>query len=399
MAWLSWEKVCRSRSNGGLGVPDLDCKNIALLGKWWDRFGKEDQCLWKRVLVDKYYGGGNAWDITQIQVRNVSTLWRNIVALGNEGMVGSRVFRDGFSWKLGLGDKIKFWWDSWVGTEPLHISFPRLLNLANNRDATITEVGHLLNASWIWKNEWRHEPFGRERNKEQRLKGILMDGIVMNSQPDQRIWSFDHVNGYSAGKAYSLFINQNGILEPRICKRLWGGLIPTKISCFGWRLLLNGLPTKVGLLKRGITLEEIETTCCICNRDSEDENHPFVKCPMVQSLCMRCYKWWGICLSLPNSVSTLCDTHNIGIKNLVKANVWFLIFLVVAWSIWFSRNSIVYNSQQWDEDRVFDLIQRRTFAWIRGRSTHTVFPFAHWCNFGISLIYVYKKLQKEITKC
>ncbi|GKU88312.1 hypothetical protein SLEP1_g2595 [Rubroshorea leprosula] len=82
LAWLSWDKVCRRRKEGGLGVPDLECRNIALLGKWWDRFGKEENSLWKKVISDKYYGGGTIWDIKQIQVRNLSTLWRNILDLG-----------------------------------------------------------------------------------------------------------------------------------------------------------------------------------------------------------------------------------------------------------------------------------------------------------------------------
>ncbi|GLU23277.1 hypothetical protein SLE2022_392990 [Rubroshorea leprosula] len=96
LAWLSWEKVCRNRSEGGLRVPNLDCRNIAMLGKWWDRFVKEKGSLWKKVVIDKYYGGGLVWDINQTQLRNVSTLWRNIVKLGDEGGNGSRVFKEGF---------------------------------------------------------------------------------------------------------------------------------------------------------------------------------------------------------------------------------------------------------------------------------------------------------------
>ncbi|GKV28181.1 hypothetical protein SLEP1_g37265 [Rubroshorea leprosula] len=84
IAWLSWEKVCKGRNEGGLGVPNLECRNIALLGKWWDRFGKEDHSLWKRVIVDKFYGGSTVWDIKEVQTRNASTIWRNIVALGDE---------------------------------------------------------------------------------------------------------------------------------------------------------------------------------------------------------------------------------------------------------------------------------------------------------------------------
>ncbi|GKV25647.1 hypothetical protein SLEP1_g35046 [Rubroshorea leprosula] len=109
----SWEKVCKGRNEGVLGVPDLECRNIALLGKWWDRFGKEDHSLWKRVIVDKFYGGSTVWDIKEVQTRNASTVWRNIVALGDERGRGAWMYREGFRWKLGMGDKINFWKDKW----------------------------------------------------------------------------------------------------------------------------------------------------------------------------------------------------------------------------------------------------------------------------------------------
>ncbi|GLT36863.1 hypothetical protein SLA2020_112120 [Shorea laevis] len=189
-----------------------------------------------------------------------------------------------------MGDKIKFWRDKWVGTEPLSVTFPRLFNLAPNKNVTILEMGHYSNDSRSLEHIWRRKPFGRERDEEQRLNQILLGEVALSSQPDQRSWSFDTGNGYTVGKAYLLITSKNGILEPHICKRLWGKLIPSKISCFGWRLLLNGLPTKSGLIKRGIQLEEPETLCCICRRELEDDNHLFIQCSKIQRLWMRCYK-------------------------------------------------------------------------------------------------------------
>ncbi|GKV43679.1 hypothetical protein SLEP1_g50940 [Rubroshorea leprosula] len=186
----------------------------------------------------------------------------------------------------------------------------------------------------------------REKNEEQRLKEILISGIVLSSQPDQWSWSVDAANGYTVGKAYSMMVGQSRILEARICKRIWNKLNLTKVSCFGWRLLLNGLPTKSNLQKRGILIEEEESICNICRRNVEDENHLFVQCYKIQELWMRCYKWWGISISLPNSISFLCEAHSQGIKKLVTTDVWFFIFLVVTWSIWYTRNKIIHNSHQ-----------------------------------------------------
>ncbi|GLU12193.1 hypothetical protein SLE2022_288930 [Rubroshorea leprosula] len=54
IAWVSWEKVCRSRKEGGLGVKDLDKFNMALLGKWRWRLMVEKEALWNRVVEAKY---------------------------------------------------------------------------------------------------------------------------------------------------------------------------------------------------------------------------------------------------------------------------------------------------------------------------------------------------------
>ncbi|GKV43879.1 hypothetical protein SLEP1_g51126 [Rubroshorea leprosula] len=112
------------------------------------------------------------------------------------------------------------------------------------------EVGQFSNDSWIWKNIWRHDFIGRERDEEQRIKEIILRELVLSSQPDQRRWSFDIANGYTVCKAYSLMAGQNRLVEPRICRKLWGKLIPSKINCFRWRLILKGLSTKAGILKR-----------------------------------------------------------------------------------------------------------------------------------------------------
>ena len=52
IAWASWEKVCKPREFGGLGIIDLKTFNVALLGKWIWRLGSDkdgllegDSCL------------------------------------------------------------------------------------------------------------------------------------------------------------------------------------------------------------------------------------------------------------------------------------------------------------------------------------------------------------------
>jgi hypothetical protein len=47
--------VCRPKDQGGLGIHDLEVKNIAFLGKWLFRLLTEDG-IWQTLLRQKYVG-------------------------------------------------------------------------------------------------------------------------------------------------------------------------------------------------------------------------------------------------------------------------------------------------------------------------------------------------------
>ena len=50
---VGWDKICALIANGGLGRK-LNTFYKALLGKWLWQFGKEEDRLWRRLVVSKY---------------------------------------------------------------------------------------------------------------------------------------------------------------------------------------------------------------------------------------------------------------------------------------------------------------------------------------------------------
>jgi len=54
MSWVAWDKMCMAKGKEGLGVKDLERFNTTMLGKWawWLLTGEE--CLWRKVVVEKY---------------------------------------------------------------------------------------------------------------------------------------------------------------------------------------------------------------------------------------------------------------------------------------------------------------------------------------------------------
>jgi len=62
---------------------------------------------------------------------------------------GDGWFQKEIGWKLGCGDKVKFWEDVWMGNYNLKTLYPRLFSLSLNQGQKVEEVGE-------WEDEvWR----------------------------------------------------------------------------------------------------------------------------------------------------------------------------------------------------------------------------------------------------
>ncbi|GKV36107.1 hypothetical protein SLEP1_g44275 [Rubroshorea leprosula] len=73
--WVSWERVCISKEEGGLGVKDLKKFNVALMGKWLSRLANMEEGLWKSVIVGKYGVEGGHWLDWVRDGRNIGSIW------------------------------------------------------------------------------------------------------------------------------------------------------------------------------------------------------------------------------------------------------------------------------------------------------------------------------------
>ncbi|GKU98706.1 hypothetical protein SLEP1_g11675 [Rubroshorea leprosula] len=116
IAWVKWEDICGSKVNGGLGVPDLN-------------------------LIEKYYGGGQEVNITDVEKLRVSKIWGDILRIGGKSNRLKTMLVKGFKWEVGDGGRVGFWRQIWVGNNSLRDSFPRLFQLATNKEGMVQEYG------------------------------------------------------------------------------------------------------------------------------------------------------------------------------------------------------------------------------------------------------------------
>ena len=102
---MSWERLGRAKSKGGMGFKDLYCFNKALLAKQGWRLVTNPESLAAKNLKDKYYPNGDFW-LANTGCRP-SYAWRSILA-------GRELLQSGCQWRIGNGRSIAMWGDNWI---------------------------------------------------------------------------------------------------------------------------------------------------------------------------------------------------------------------------------------------------------------------------------------------
>ncbi|GKU86405.1 hypothetical protein SLEP1_g936 [Rubroshorea leprosula] len=103
--WISWDKVCKKKEEGGLGVRDLRKFNLALMGKWWGRLAENGESMWKKIIVERYGNGGGHWQDWIAENRGVgSTWWRDVCDLNSMNGGSYGWLKEGFRVIIGEGE-------------------------------------------------------------------------------------------------------------------------------------------------------------------------------------------------------------------------------------------------------------------------------------------------------
>jgi len=73
---------------------------------------------------------------------------------------------------------------------------------------------------------------------------------------------------------------------------LWDLKVPGTTKIFGWRALLDKLPSRANLERRCVGMRS--NLCPFCTKKVETIQHLFFTCEVAQRLWIKCDKWLGI---------------------------------------------------------------------------------------------------------
>lgn len=103
--WVSWEKLCLSKDQGGLGFKDIESFNHALLGKQAWRIMNQPDSLLARFLKSRYFDQSEFLEASE--GKRPSYGWRSILHGRELVLMGSQK-------KIGNGKLVHVWSERWI---------------------------------------------------------------------------------------------------------------------------------------------------------------------------------------------------------------------------------------------------------------------------------------------
>ncbi|XP_058741112.1 uncharacterized protein LOC131613460 [Vicia villosa] len=285
----------------------------------------------------------------------VSLWWKDVCSVGSMGNDSlENWFPSSVSCKLGNREIIDFWEDRWMGGSPLSNRFPSLFFHAEASSKKVSDNNFRNNGSWVWLIKVRE---GFSDVVEGELLVELLR-LINSVQPvvgvsDLFVW-WKNPKGFSVKAIYEMIMegdSRSQGLEDNISKELsslWKTKIPSKVSIFGWRLLLNNIPTRKNLASRGILFGPDNLVFPLCLLAEEDINHLFGNCSVTLGWWNSFFDWLRIdVLAISGNIFDRLIAVKVFCKSLFVVNTRWLFGLAFCWSIWCCRNEILFNGGSW----------------------------------------------------
>jgi ribonuclease HI len=325
--WMSWKRMGRAKTMGGLGFRDLIMFNKALLAKQGWRILKSPHSLVSQVLRGKYFPHDS---FLSAELGNrPSYVWKSL-------FFARELLEDGLVWRIGDGSNVKIWKDRWLPTPITYAvqSPPKVIPEDSLVATLIDQEAHTWNLGLI------NSIFNPEE-----AKVIASMPLCPSLPPDKLVWQgttdgiFSVRSAYHMGMENTLRVRGSASGESfdnRIWKTIWKMEVPNSVKMFMWRACNDLLPTKCNLVKRKMVEESM---CPCCYREEETVVHVLWSCPAAQDV-------WGS----GSMIFQKCAFNGDRIMQFMEFCLDrmkmddFNLMAVIARRIWLRRNKLIFES-------------------------------------------------------
>lgn len=363
---VSWEICCRPKKEGGLGLGNLVSKNVALAGKWLWRFPSHSSSLWHKIIRSKYGMHLNGWDTISASKASHACPWKFITQ-------GLPSFSSFLSFRLGDGQRIRFWEDKWVGNVPLLEACPRLFRLSSLHNTPVCQFYSFLNRSWNF--HFFRNLLDREVSELQFLLSVL-DSTHLSSEVDKRIWTLDPSGVFSCKSYFQFLTHSPNRVYFLLDKLIWKSKTPVKVKSFVWTAVLNKINTNDMLQKRRPLTALSPNWCIMCRSTSESGDHLFLHCSTATLIWNKLFGIFGESWACPLSLNQFLAMNFRGFGCRKEARtLWLCLVFAILWCLWLERNARIFQDSFATLDCIWDRIVVLASLWCS----------AHGCFRGVSL--------------
>ena len=239
MHWVGWQKVTRTKEEGGLGLQTARGRNTALLAKLNWRLHTEQDMLWTRVLKQNYCTSRRASAINADRLP-CSQVWSAMKR-------GREVFNKGSMWLVGRDSNQSFWFGNWIKGGPIR---HRILG-PMTREADLLEVKDVLTDSG-W--DWDCIPFMLPMEIKNLIQATPM--LITSRGTDTLVWAGSARGGFDVKSAYNL-VDHTNLLPALSMGWIWKRNTLPRIRTFIWRCMHDSIAVKGCLAKRGFGNDDL----------------------------------------------------------------------------------------------------------------------------------------------
>lgn len=222
---VKWDTITLPRKMGGPGIRRAREAHTALLGKLvWELLHPSNK-LWTQIYRSKYIGEyGNMLQLSS--AANSSYCWRSVVK-------SAQAIKDGFSWRIGDGSHVSFYFDKWLIDGPICDLVPVI-----SEEIKVLKVSDL-----IVFGSWNFELLGDNFPLEIKEKIQSYPLILFESIQDEVVWGEETNGSFSASSCYNWLTTKERSASLGVSWNwVWKLKIPEKIKVLIWLLRHNSAP-------------------------------------------------------------------------------------------------------------------------------------------------------------
>jgi hypothetical protein len=270
IAYRSWEDICQSKDNGGLGIRDLETVNKSLLVHAAHNIATDKNKFLSAVIKAKYYPNTTFWKASKNGTKSV--FWSSILHVQHH-------LHSNVHYQLHAGNSI--WCTPWC---PIWDSIHDHLRMP----VTVTPLPAKAYDLWVpHTHEW-NTPLVSNIFDDKATQAIIATQTIPSDQPDILRWRPSRTGTCSTKEIYKVLSSANRVQLPQqgsksinahasqILKRAWKiKNLPPLIKTFTWRLIRNAIATA----ERVGRYSQIPRHCSTCGQ-LETDSHLFLHCQL-----------------------------------------------------------------------------------------------------------------------